>query len=337
MIGWYVHGQGRGHLQRLECIAAHLRTPVTGLSSLPRPDGFTGGWVQLADDAPAPDAADVTAGGTLHWAPRHHDGLRDRMAAIAAWVAEARPCLVVVDVSVEVAVLVRAMGVPVVVAAMRGDRLDRAHRTAYDLAEALLAPWPVSLPEAWPQEWLDKTWHVGALSRADGREPVPAAGRRRVALLWGTGGSGVSTADVEAAAAATPGWTWDTAGLPGAPWVSDPWAHLQAADVVVMHGGQNALAEVAAARRPAVVVPQARPHGEQEASGRALALGGLALVEPSWPTPERWPELLERAARSDPSRWEQWSDGRGASRAAAHLDDAAGRRSRDRERACASR
>ncbi len=98
------------------------------------------------------------------------------MAAVAAWVEQARPSLVVVDVSVEVAVLVRAMGVPVVVAAMRGQRDDRAHTTAYDLADALLAPWPAALPEPWPQRWLDKTWHVGALSRFDGRTAATAAG-----------------------------------------------------------------------------------------------------------------------------------------------------------------
>jgi len=32
--------------------------------------------------------------------------------------------------------------VPTVVVAMRGDRFDRAHRTAYDAADALLAAWP---------------------------------------------------------------------------------------------------------------------------------------------------------------------------------------------------
>jgi hypothetical protein len=142
VIGWYVHGHGRGHLQRLQCIAPHLRSPVTALSSLPRPPDWQHAWLPLDDDLPRGDDVDATAGGTLHWAPRHHPGLRARTAAIAAWVAREQPSLVVVDVSVEVAVLVRSMGVPVVVAAMRGDRTDRAHRTAYDLAEALLAPWP---------------------------------------------------------------------------------------------------------------------------------------------------------------------------------------------------
>jgi len=323
VIGWYVHHHGQGHLQRLGCIAAALDHPVTALSSLPRPDGFAGGWVALADDGPTGTDADVTAGGTLHWAPRHHPGLRERMATIATWVAEAQPALVVVDVSVEVAVLVRSMGVPVVVAAMRGDRMDRAHRGAYDLADALLAPWPADLPEPWPQAWLDKTWHVGAVSRLDGRRSAPPPGDRRVAVLWGRGGSEVTAVDVCSAGAATPGWTWEACGLPGGPWVEDPWPLLQGADVVVTHGGQNALAEAAAARRPTVVVPQARPHDEQVANAAALERGGIALVEHGWPAPEAWPGVLDRAAALDPTRWARWSDGGGAVRAAAHLDAAA--------------
>lgn len=322
MIGWYVHHRGAGHRQRLRCIAAHLRQPVTGLSTLPAPEGFAGGWVQLDDDAPAAADLDPTAGGTLHWAPRHHAGLRARMAAVAAWVAETRPALVVVDVSVEVALLVRSMGVPVVVAAMRGDRHDRPHRSAYDLADALLAPWPHALPEPWPRSWLDKTWHVGALSRFDGRPTAPPPGRRRVLVLWGRGGSEVTAHEVDRAAAATPGWSWDVTGL-GTCWVADPWPLLQGADVVVTHAGQNALAEVAAARRPAVVVPQERPHGEQRASAAALRHAGPVVVCDRWPDPAAWPELLDEAAARDGTRWEVWSDGRGAARAAALLDEAA--------------
>jgi hypothetical protein len=325
VIGWYVHGHGQGHLQRLQCIAPHLRTPVTALSSLPQPDGWEHGWLPLDDDLPRGDDADPTAGGTLHWAPRQHPGLRSRMADLAAWVAREQPSLVVVDVSVEVAVLVRALGVPVVVTAMRGDRTDRAHRTAYDLAEALLAPWPEAFPEPWPQEWLDKAWHVGALSRLDDRPAQPPPGERRVAVLWGRGGAQVTAGEVAAAAAATPGWTWTAAGLPGAPWVDDVPALLGGADVVVTHAGQNALAEVAACRRAAVVVPQARPHDEQVANARALAQAGLAVVAPSWPEPQEWPALLGKALANDPQAWRTWNDGLGARRAAARLDEAAGR------------
>ncbi|MFJ2257271.1 glycosyltransferase [Streptomyces sp. NPDC087844] len=336
MIGYYVHHQGSGHLNRARTVAAHCPVPVTGLSTLPEPQDWPwpGNWVRLPRDDDGDPAAlrDVTAGGRLHWAPVGHAGLRARMALIARWIEAASPRLLMSDVSVEVALLARLLGTPVAVAAMRGERTDPPHRMAYDLADLLLAPWPAALPEPGrPACWSAKTVHTGAFSRFDGRpRPAPAPGRtdrsrtpRRVLLLLGSGGSDVSPGEVKAARAATPGWEWTTLGGPDGGWSADPWAALCAADVVVTHAGQNALAECAAARRPAVVVPQERPFGEQAATARALTRGHLAVVAPTWPTPESWPALLEQAHERGGDRWSLWAPGNGASLAATALAEAA--------------
>ncbi|MCK8678228.1 glycosyltransferase [Streptomyces lichenis] len=328
MIGYYVHHQGKGHLHRARCVARHTRTPVTGLSSLPRPADWTGDWVRLPSDTgtgagTAP--ADPTARGRLHWVPRHHPGLRARMAAVAAWIERTAPALLVSDVSVEVATLARLMGVPVAVSAMRGDRSDPAHRLAYDLADALLAPWPAELPEpGWPAAWRAKTEYTGAFSRHDGRprpegRPARPPEAREVVVLLGAGGTELTAARLSAAAEATPGWRWTVLGGPGE-WTDDPWPLLCRADAVVTHAGQNAVAECAAARTPAVVVPQTRPHGEQLATARALAAGELATVRTHWPRPHEWPGLLDAAARRGGDRWRLWAPGDGAARAARLLD-----------------
>jgi glycosyl transferase family 28 len=224
-----------------------------------------------------------------------------------------------VDVSVEVAVLARTMGVPVVVVAMRGDRLDPAHTLGYDLADALLAPWPATLPEPdWPRRWRDKTRHVGGFSRYDGRDRA-ATRPRRVAVLLGAGGTD-DTMDLDAAVTATPDWTWDVLGARGR-WDTDPWPTLCAAEVVVTHAGQNAVAEVAAARRPAIVVPQDRPFGEQAATAAALHRGGLAVVRSSWPRPTEWAGCLTAARDRDGSAWATWAPGDGARRAADVIEE----------------
>ncbi|MFJ1589296.1 glycosyltransferase [Kitasatospora albolonga] len=330
MIGYYVHHQGSGHLHRARSIAVHCSLPVTGLSSLPAPEGWPGPWVRLPRDDDGDPAAfgDVTAGGRLHWAPVLHPGLRGRMARIAEWIAATSPALLVSDVSVEVALLARLLGTPTAVVAMRGERTDPPHRAAYDLAELLLAPWPSTLPEpGWPRHWRAKTVHTGAFSRFDGRSPVyePAdgLGLRRVLLLMGSGGRDVSATEVAAARAASPGWQWTTLGGPDGRWSADPWPALCAADVVVTHAGQNALAECAAARRPAVVVPQERPFGEQAATGRALARGRLAIVAARWPEAHDWAALLDQARTHGGERWSRWAPGDGAARAADALADAA--------------
>lgn len=337
MIGYYVHHHGHGHRHRAAAIAAACRTPVVGFSSLPRPAEWPGEWIRLPDDADGVDPAvdDVTAGSTLHWAPRRHAGLAARMGKIAAELARGGVDVMVVDVSVEVAVLARLHGVPVVVVAQPGERTDRAHRTAYDLADRLLAPWPRRPAPDWPREWVAKTVHLGTVSRFDGRVPPNRPAGRRVLALWGSGGLDLGRGTLAATAAACGQWEWEVAGPPppdaAVPpnmrwtgWSDDVWPLLCAADVVVTHAGQNALAEIAAARRPAVVVPQRRPHDEQSATGRALAAAGTVAVAPRWPAARDWPALLDEAVERGGAGWAEWSDGQGAAHAAAVLDDLAG-------------
>lgn len=307
-IGYYVHHQGRGHLYRARSIAAHLPVPMTGLSSLPAPDPDLP-WVQLpVDDRTRPP--DHTAHGTLHWVPRHDQGLRRRMAMIAEWIDRTDPDLMVVDVSVEIAVMSRLMGVPTVVMAMPGDRSDRAHRSAYDSAHAILAPWPAAYSaDQWANPWPDKTFHAGAMSRYAGRAPAAPAARSgpgRVLVLWGRGGGPLLEGFLGSAARATPGWTWRQAGTGSAARVP-VWDLLTWSDVVVAHGGQNAVAEVAAARRPAVVIAQPRPHGEQAATVATLRRAGLAVGLDSVPEPARWPDLLARALELGGEGWDRWA------------------------------
>jgi hypothetical protein len=327
MIGYYVHHQGLGHRTQALAIALHLRGGVTGLSSLERPHGWPGEWVVLPrDDDPPPPREDLDAGGALHWAPAGHAGLRARMARIAAWVQRARPRLVVVDVSVEVALFVRLMGVPVVVVALPGRRDDEPHRAAFRVARSVLAAWPAWASPLRTFEPVETLHPVGALSRFDGRARCPAPDdprRRRVLLLTGAGGHDLDDDAIRAAARATPDWDWQTPGLAGQPWLDDPWPQLSGADVVITHAGLGAIGEVAAARVPAIVIPQDRPYGEQHHTAGLLADARLASVRDRWPASDAWPGLLDATARQDGRRWARWSDGAGAQHAAEHLDQLA--------------
>lgn len=358
MIGYYVHHHGSGHRRRATAVARELDTPVVGLGTGEAPEAWPGEWVSLApDDQPAVEdasLADVTGGGVLHWVPRGHPGLLERNHQIVTWLAQARPALVVVDVSVEVSLLVRLCGVPVVVGAMPGGRTDAVHALAYDVAEALLAPWPQPAhPDAgWPQSWYEKTWHVGGISAlaapgvesvadegpgagagdpaetAPGDESASSADRpRRVLVVWGNGGDPLREEDLAAAGSETPGWEWTVRGG-GWPEADDLAADLAAADVVVCHAGQGSVADVAQLRRPAVVLAQPRPYEEQDATVRALARHGLAATAHGWPPSYRWPDLLDRALQLGGEGWSAWGGG-GAGRAAALLDELAGRLGQD--------
>lgn len=325
MIGYYVHHHGRGHVTRATTLLPHLPgdVEVTGLSSLPRPPGWPQLWVQLDPDADAdpfelPD--DATAGGTFHWVPRGHAGLRARMSTISRWIDATRPDVVVVDTSVEVATLCRLHGVPVVTLLQPGDRTDPPHTLGLGLAERLVAPWPADVADVVRGVAPDdpRLVHVGAFSRFDGRDHSTAsADGHHVVVLSGAGGSALTARGLEHARGSTPGWTWTVLGGPEGAWVDDPWEALCRADVVVTHAGQNALAEVAAARRPAVVIPQERPHDEQRTSAAALAADGrLPVVVLAEFPDDGWPDVLERAVGLDGADWSHWNDGAGARRLA---------------------
>lgn len=323
MIGYYVHHHGRGHLHRALAVAAALDEPVTFLSSLP-PYPQARPWVALPRDDEGVHPRDPTARGTLHWAPLGDDGLRGRMREISTWIDDARPRAMVVDVSVEVAVHVRLHGVPVVEVVLPGRRTDPAHLLGFAVADALVGCWPTTAtPGMLPDLSSDirrRVQAVGGLARHrthDAGERRPGErrpGKRRVALLAGAGGSAITQHDVARAVRSTPEWDWTVVGPPGE-WHDDPEQVLRDADVVVTHAGQNAVAEVAAARRPAVLVPQSRPFDEQAVAAAALEAGGWpVVVAPHFPQ-TGWTDLLELACTDRDGRdWTTWCDGAAAER-----------------------
>ena len=332
-IGWYIHHHGRGHLHRFLSVLPQL-TNVTALTSLPRPPGLVGAdWIELPMDVPvtASAARSADAGGLLHWAPLSCTGYTERMAAVAAWIATTRPDAVVVDVSVEMALLVRLLGVAPIWVAQRGVRDDPPHELAYEAAQTIIAPWTeatqlTDAPGAPPR---GRTTLVGALSRFDDLPAPPAAGRPSVCVLLGFGGHEITAADIAAAARATPDWRWDVTGVPaasGAPNVCahpadcDVWALLARATVAVSTASSNAVGEVAAARRPLICLPQRRPFDEQHDQAAALQRAGLATVLEQWPPAQRWPALLKAAARRDPGEWGLLHDRGGAARFARAIE-----------------
>lgn len=329
MIGYYIHHHGHGHLARATSICAHLRNPVTALSStaLPERDAVVfDEVVRLSRDDDAVDAAvDPTAHGLLHWVPRHDEGLRKRMATLAEWIARTQPRVLVVDVSVEVTLLARLFGIPVVVMAMPGTRTDTPHTLGYRAADHLIAAWAREIydPE-WLRPYAVKTSYVGGISRFDGRH-LPSDvddfdDRSTVLVMGGSGGSALSLGDFRSWRRRHTRFRWEGMGVPGGTWVDDPWPSLCRADVVIGHAGQNTVADIAAARRPAVLVAERRPYDEQHATTTALHRAGLSVGLPEWPDLERWPELIERARRTDPAQWARWRTSGAAARAAAILD-----------------
>lgn len=273
--------------------------------------------------------SDATANGVLHWAPLHAKGFQSRMRSIAEWVTTARPDVVVVDVSVEVAMLVRLLGVPVIVLAMPGDRTDAPHDLVYRTADHIMAAWPRNLYDpTWLHRHSGKTTYVGGISRFEDRARTPpsSGSRPNLLILNGAGGSSLDMQAVSDCATAHPQFHWSALGVAGGPWANDPWPALCDADVVISSAGQSSVADIAAARRPAIVVSAPRPFAEQHATAGTLEAAGLALVRPEWPALRDWPGLVARARAGDPNRWQRWQTDGAAARAAATIERVASAR-----------
>ena len=333
-IGYYVHHHGDGHRQRALCIAAQapdrfvlmgtgLRDRTEGLASLDLEDdrptgemGFDGN--DRADDRPT----------ALHYAPIDHEGLRRRVARVADWIATARPALMVVDVSVEIAMLARLAATPTVYVRQQGLRTDAPHLDAFRGARALLCPFAAPLEDPGTAAWVrDKTVYCPGLTPPS---PTRAVWGDGVLIVSGQGGAAADGDRIAALARAYPGRRWRVAGPMTEP--ADPPPNLKAlgwcpaiaeeigsAGLVVGGGGNGLVSAVLAAGRPFLCLPEPRPFDEQRIAARRLAAVGAAVTHDGWPPIAAWAGLMEAADRIDPDTQRALSDPDGPGRTARRL------------------
>ena len=330
---WYVHDVGSGHLARARAVIPHLSCPVVvavgpgqarqAVRTLPCP------VVALPSDVP--DRAVATVG-PWHHAPSDR-AVRRRAAALARAVEDFGCTTAVVDVSAEVVVLARLLGLRVVAVRQSGRRNDPTHRLAHATADRVWVPQHRVL-ERHVDDADDRWCFTGAFSRFDACPSPrrrPASARRHLVVAVGAGGTDFDDRAWRTASL-PPGWTATIAGS-SACWtqpsgstvasvgvVDDFGALLASADAVLTSAGWGTVADVAWARVPLVVVPEARPFDEQQVRARALEAAGLAVVLPRWPAPGELGPVLDAAGALDVSRWDEVHDGGGAQRAAALID-----------------
>ncbi|SFP33980.1 glycosyltransferase [Sphingomonas rubra] len=336
-IGYYVHHHGTGHRARAAAIAAAAPGRVVLLGT-----GLAGQVGDLAhidlpddrvDDAFAGRDAAATRPAALHYAPLDHAGIRARVAAITRWIDEAAPALIVIDVSVEMAMLARIASVPTVVVRLSGDRTDPAHLACFRGATALLSPFAAALDDPLiPADIAARTRYAPGLSP---RAFAAPARPRQVTVILGTGGNTLPASVWADAARAVPDHDWLVLGHVAAPaespanltlagWVDDVPARIARASVVIGGAGDGVVSAVLQARRPFICLPEPRPYDEQVGKAAALARAGAAIVCPD-PVHADWPALVAAARGIDPAAQGALDDPDGSARTAAWLIDLADR------------
>ncbi|MHA6345461.1 glycosyltransferase [Roseivivax sp. CAU 1761] len=353
-IGFFVHHQGRGHAERVAALVHALPPDRPVRIFCARPEIFpalpeTAEIARIPSlfepEGPAPAALDrIATPETLHCAPLGWRTIREAMAEITTWFWQADPALMVCDVSAEIAQLARICSVPHVKVLQHGDRSDPGHRAAYDGAAGLLAPFDAALAQPdWDEAMQAKTFFAGGLG-IDCGLPDRAVARRRLGLaegeevalaISGGGGNGMPEAPLGVAARSFPAMRWITIGAVQREWHATPPRNLEhrgwvenaadfiaAADLVVASTGNTTAAQLLAAGKPWIAVPEWRYFDEQVAKAEALARAGAALHLPALPaSAHRWREAVAQVrAGHDPDRQRRLIRPDAARRAAAWLD-----------------
>jgi len=331
LVGFYIHdrpgplGRARAIVPRLDARVALFRSGM--------PDPLFDDIRSIAVPPPPSRAVPlVDDSGDAILGPR-------LAARLARWVEEEDPALLVVDGPLDVALLGRLIGVPVVPVRRPFAGVGAAAGAVHELAAAWLAPFPAALePVDTPPEIRRRTVHAGFVSRFEGRRLGQRAARRRigvpedgrhVTIISGSEGLDLDAGAIEAAAATASAWTFSVLGpcsnVGGSSsrvrfdgWSEDVFPHLVAADVVIAGASCSAIADVAAAGRPLALVP-----GEG-AEGRALAGAleelGAAVVLDAWPEAIAWPALLADLLDLPARPLRSLADGRASRRAARWID-----------------
>jgi hypothetical protein len=326
---WYVHDHGSGHLARAAAVLPHLSSTVVVAAG----PGIAADAARVLDTTVVALPTDVPIGPSRTIGPWHHapcgDTLRRRTLDLVASI-EAHGCTTaVVDVSMEVTVIARLLGLRLVTVRQSGRRDDEPHRVGFASADVVWVPQHRALEplDAEP----DHRWtFTGAFSRFDDapRPDRQARCGRHAVLLVGAGGTSFQ-ADAWRAASAPAGWTitivgvpdrWRTDAIRSVGRVDDVQPVLAAADVIVTSAGWAAVADAVAVGARVVAVAEDRPFHEQATRAAALHAAGLAIALDRWPTPSQLPDVLRAAARLEPGDWAPYYDGAGARRAADMID-----------------
>lgn len=322
-LGYYAHHHGSGHCRQIDKLAALL--PVDAKSQLIvftslSPDDYSFSSLdkqqiirlqtedECADDVLKGRAGEYFQPASLHYSPVGNSNIQKRSHQILDTIYQHHIDLMVIDVSVEVAMLCRAASIPYLYIRLPGIRDDTPHLNAFAGALALLAPYPRLLEATMTPEWVGKktlyldfinttqqkelNYHefmkiltkLNTSNLKDWKEVPPTI----ITVIKGYGGHKAIDMKLPELRRLLPNAFIISLGpinhnmrchVDIAAQVNDVTPFIQHSDYLVMACGLNAVAQAYDYATPLVVLPDDRPHQEQEVMAQALIKQERAL---SW-------------------------------------------------------
>ncbi|WP_201538498.1 hypothetical protein [Psychrobacter immobilis] len=322
-LGYYAHHHGSGHCRQIDKLAALLPVDArrqlivfTSLSS----DAYTFTSIDetqivslQAEDECDDDVLKGRAGkhwqpASLHYSPVGNSNIQKRSHQILDTIYQRKIDLMIIDVSVEVAMLCRAASIPYLYIRLPGIRDDTPHLNAFAGALALLAPYPRLLEATMTPEWVGKkTLYLDFINTAQQKELFyhefikilaklntsnvkdwKEAPHTIITVIKGYGGHEAIDMKLPELRQLLPSAFIISLGpindemryhVDIATQVNDVTPFMQHSDYLLMACGLNAVAQAYDYTTPLVVLPDDRPHQEQEVMAQALINQGRAL---SW-------------------------------------------------------
>ena len=314
VIAFYIHHHGSGHFMRSLAIATALKHDKMVFlgSDLNRYKDIVPENIQVLDlpmDTPLSTDNKFTEGSQVdcfHYAPLQVKGVTERAAMITNLFLENSPMLLIVDVSVEVAMLARLAAVPTVVIRQHGKRNDLPHKLAYQSAELLIAPFDKELETSEDVEVLRKTFYSGGFSRYSKNQIQINPFNDQIAILIGKGGSSITLEVIIYIAQQCPDQYFHVLGEIKIAQKEHPLNitfHGQTNNVeeilsrcalVIGNLGHNTVMEVATINRSFIGIPENRPFDEQLDKAQAIAhINGFEMVLPENIFKTDWKRLVQ--------------------------------------------
>lgn len=337
-IGYYAHHHGSGHCRQADKLAAllpfELCQQMTVFTSLPinayRFSAIAEKQIvrlsaedQLPEDVLSGRAGEYWQPSSLHYSPVGNRHVQTRSWQLLDEIRLRQIDLMIIDVSVEVAMLCRTASIPYLYVRLAGERNDEPHLNAFAGALGLLAPYPYQLEAAATLDWvrqktlyldfmLNKTdklltfpdfidklitlttngaIHTRLYSRLDSVNKSVKNNHIKdliVTVIKGYGGHDAIDAKLPELRCALPNAMIISLGpindevrdcVDIAAHVDDVSPFIAYSDLLLMACGLNGIAQAYNYSTPLVVLPDERPHREQEVMAEALIEQGRAL---SW-------------------------------------------------------
>lgn len=323
-IGYYAHHHGSGHCRQADKLAAllppHLQHQLIVFTSFPD-DRYHFTTIkeaqiirlqdedELAEDVLVGRAGQYWQPSSLHYSPVGNKDIRMRSWQLLDTIKQRQIDLMIIDVSVEVAMLCRVASVPYLYVRLPGERDDMPHIGAFTGALGILAPYPKALEAAATPNWVrQKTLYLDFLASKAFNSLSPAeflsylaslapstvpffdksAQPSIVTVIKGYGGHQAIDDKLATLRDALPSAFIISLGpiddyarqfVDIATEVEEVTPFIVHSDLLVMATGLNSIAQVYQWQTPVVVLPDERPHREQEVMAEALIAQGRAL---SW-------------------------------------------------------